>query len=306
MSCLLGTRIGLTTSAVAVAACASAPPKFAIEPAVPAFRAVAPLRSLYVGPRVTPPGNVYRFARVHETGRVEVTELTAVNGPGPWLAYEGEVDIPAPVARELLAAAEAAIDAVPGRAGATTTTPDDSRPCILALAPSPGAAVWQGCADQVLAARVLSAVPRLAPPSTETESECRGRVCRIRLTIAAPARRHDQFGEIVRDFAIDASGAFWCAAPAREARMAPNTLRVTRGQIRRGDAAPLFDWLLGDAARHAFEVGVAPRSSPAMTEAGVRILQANSGWTTVRRAHAASLTSRWTRIAGGLPVACRE
>jgi hypothetical protein len=310
MSRLFGMCIVLTTCVLAVAACASAPPQFAIEPASPAFRSVAAFRSFYVGPRVTPPGNLYRFARVYETGRVEVTELTAVNGPGPWLSYEGEVDIPAPVARELLAAADAAVNAVPSRADAATTTTtaasDDTRPCILAVAPSAGAAGWQGCGDQALAARVLSTVPRLAPRSTNTESECWARVCVIRLTFAAAARRHDHFGEIVRDVAIDASGAFWCAAPAPDAGVAPNALRVTRGQIRQADAASLFDWLLGDAARHAVNGGVAPRLPPAAAEAGVRILQADSGWTTVRPTQAASLTSRWTRIAARLPIACRE
>lgn len=319
MSRLFGTHIVLTTCVLAVASCASAPPKFAIEPAAPAFRSVAPSRSLYVGPRLTPPGSVYRFARVYESGRVEVKELTAVNGPGPWLAYEGEVDIPAPVARDLLAAADAAVKAVAGRADATTTTTtaattsDDTRPCILALGSSPGPD-WQGCADQDLAARVLSTVPRLDPSSTDSESEakfksgCQGRVCRIRLTFAAPTPtgRHDQFGEIVRDIALDASGAFWCAAPAPDGRLAPNTLRVTRGRIRDADAASLFEWLLGDAAREAVDSGAASPSSPATIEAGVRMLSAGSAWTTASPAQAASLTARWTRIADRLPTACRR
>lgn len=306
-------RLVLVTVALTAASCAR-PPKFATEPSAPALRTAAPSRSLYVGPRVTPPGNLYRFARIYETGRVEPRELDAVNGPGPWLAYEGEVNIPGPVARELIAAVAAAVNAIPGDAEATATAGDGTRPCILALESSP-AAVWQGCADRALAARVLSAVPRLGPSAaTSVESACQRRVCRIRLTFAAAAHRHDRFGEIVRDFAIDASGAFWCAAPAPGSRMAPNTLRVIRGQIRDADAALLFDWLLGDAARANVDRAnvdraVAPRASGGateVTEAGVRILQSGSGWTTVSQTEASSLISRWTRIAARLPTECRE
>lgn len=102
-------------------ACAGAPPPFAIElddaaRAEPGPGASPAAPSIYVGPRATPPPGEYRSARVFEDGRVDAREVFAVDGPGPWLTYEGRTAIAPEMARDALRAAEAAAaDAPPAR-----------------------------------------------------------------------------------------------------------------------------------------------------------------------------------------------
>ena len=111
--------------------------------------------SIHVGFASTPPPGDYRFVRLHESGRAEIREVLTVNGPGPWLTYEGVVSVPPATARAILRTADPThvTNAPPPLLGA---------PCVLGLASGTGV-VWQGCADGALARRVLADVPRLTP-----------------------------------------------------------------------------------------------------------------------------------------------
>jgi hypothetical protein len=284
-------RGGLPALLLGLAACAAAPPTFSVEPAAQVASSRGASRSLYVGYRSTPPPGHYRFARVYEDGRVEARELYAVNGPGPWLAYESDVAILTDSARELFRAVDATL---PGSAPA-----DDREACVLAVA-SPSGITWRGCAYPTIAARALAIVPTLGPP--EIGPSCTAAVCQIRLVDGAPALTHDRYGKTTRDLVLDASGAFWCAASAGQQRDQPNTLRVLQGRIRPADAPAVWQWLVGDSTRH--KDASEPRSS-AEPAIHVQIRGVGDDWTAVPSSAATALISRWTRIAPRLPAPCR-
>jgi hypothetical protein len=287
-------RSGAALSALAMglAACATAPPTFSVEPIARAAQTPEIWRSLYVGHASTPPPGHYRFARVYEDGRVQARELYAVNGPGPWLTYEGDLEIPVDLAREVFQR----VDAVPP----TAALADGRDACVLALA-SPSATTWRGCAYPDLAAHVLAIVPHLGPPGIAPS--CTGPVCQIRLVEEAPALTHDRYGTIRQDLMLDSSGSFWCAIPTGRSSDQPNTLRVVQGRIRSADAPAVWQWLIGEIAQdmHPLDERSQVQRAPRLQTRGV-----GADWTTVAASRATALASRWAQIAPHLPVPCRR
>jgi hypothetical protein len=291
---------GITVAALVtgMSACTSGPPDFAVEAPAPSegtdtaaqMLPSVPGASIYVGFTSTPPPGDYRFVRLHESGRAEIREVSTVNGPGPWLTYEGVVSVPPATARPLVQAA----DPVRLRAG---PPPVPGAPCVLGLA-STTALVWQGCADAALARRVLANVPPLTPGALV--SPCSRPLCEVRLVRGAPARQHERYGRIAQDIVFDASGAFSCAAASPD-RRTTNVLQVVRGRVRSADAGPLFDWL---AAAIAWPGGTrAPDDG--LGASGVVARGAGGVWTRIPTPQATSTWTRWARIATRLPPACR-
>jgi hypothetical protein len=247
--------------------------------------------SIHVGFASTPPPGDYRFVRLHESGRAEIREVLTVNGPGPWLTYEGVVSVPPATARAILRTADPThvTNAPPPLLGA---------PCVLGLASGTGV-VWQGCADGALARRVLADVPRLTPAALGIP--CTTAVCEVRLVRSTPARPHERYGRIVQDIVISASGAFSCATASPDRHETPNVLRVVRGRVRAADAGALFNWLAasidGSARPPVGDDGLAASGVVARGPGGV--------WTRVATPQATSTSIRWARIATRLPPACR-
>jgi hypothetical protein len=297
---------GLLTGA---AACVSGPPDFSVERSDRATGATAfappatTMASIDVGVPTTPPPGEYRVVRLYEDGRAEVQEVFAVNGPGPWLTYEGVVEIAPGAAREMLQAADAV-------RRAPSATGEAGAPCILAQASTTG--VWQGCVDSALARRVLSAVPRLAP--SEQAPRCAGQVCEVRFVRATPAEARQRYGRIIRDIVFDASGAFSCATapgppkPGGEGGSpddddSSNVLRVVRGQVRRADTSALFAWL---TAGMQDTKARGRTTANALAASGVLVRGDGADWTALATTKATVLTMRWARIAVRLPPACRQ
>jgi hypothetical protein len=292
------------------AACASGPPDFSVERAdrdANTAAVASPSRtmaSIDVGVPASPPPGDYRVVRLYEDGRAEVQEVFTVNGPGPWLTYEGVVEIAPGAAREILQAADAV-------RRAPSTPPEAGAPCILAQASTTGS--WQGCADSALARRVLSAVPRLAP--AEQAPRCAGQVCEVRFVRATRGEARHRYGRITGDIVFDASGAFSCATaprppkPRGEGGSPPdddgssNVLRVERGQVRRADASALFAWLT--AGIHGTKAR-GPTTSHALAASGVLVRGDGADWTALATTQATVVTMRWARMAVRLPPACRQ
>lgn len=280
-------------------ACASGPPDFALDAGVssngtdPAAQTppAAAGASISVGFASTPPPGEYRFVRLHESGRADIKEVLTVNGPGPWLTYEGVVSVPSTTARALVQAADLA---------RLTTAPPSvpGAPCVLALA-SATALVWRGCAEEALARRVMADVPALTPAAQG--APCSRPLCEVRLVRSAPARPHERYGQVAQDIVIDASGGFSCAIASPDRRETSNVLRVVRGRVRAADAGALFDWLSaaipGPAGPRAADDGLAA--------SGVVARGPGGAWTRVAAPQASATWTRWARIAARLPPACR-
>ena len=283
-------RVARALLLVGLQACAASQPPITAEPGAPAAPASAGARSLYVGYPSTPPPGQYRFVRVYDNGRVESREVHAVNGPGPWLTYEGEAQISPESTREIFREA----DSTPA-----PSSPGDSREaCVLGTVSAPGVA-WRGCADPELAARVLAIVPSLGPPNIDPG--CAERVCQIRFTRATQAPPHDLYGEIVQDVVLDANGSFWCARRASRQSDQPNTLQVVQGRLRGAEARTFMQWLIGDEVEHLNPSGA---SSAVQPISAVQIRGSQRDWTPLHTSDA--VTTRWARIAHQFPVACHH
>ena len=283
---------------VGVSACTSRAPDFAIafESSADGVRTSAETfrpgtgASIYVGFASTPPPGDYRFVRVREDGRADVREVLTVNGPGPWLTYEGVVSVPPATARAMIQATDGS--------RLSTAPPVSGAPCVLSLA-STTAPVWQGCADAALARRVISEVPSLMPAALGPS--CSRPICEVRLVRSAPAKGHERYGQVAQDIVIDASGAISCAAASQVRSDTPSVLRVVRGRVRAADAGALFDWLTdaipGPEGPRAADDGLAASGVVARGPGGV--------WTRVATPKADSIWARWGQIATRLPPACR-
>jgi hypothetical protein len=276
-----------------VSACASGPPTFVVEssdaPADAATRAEpsTPVASIAVGFVSMPPPGVYRSVRLHEDGRAETREVLAVNGPGPWVTYEGVVRIAPATARALVQRA----DAPPAAPAATDA------PCVLARA-SGGAIAWQGCADSALAERVLAEVVPVTP--AHVAPSCSRPVCQLRLVLAVPPRRHERYGRIRHDVVIDASGAFACATPSSDPREAINVLRVVGGRIASRDAGAVFEWLTAGVD----DVPAVPAPADGLAASGVVVRGRSGPWSRPTTTQATAIVERWAQIAPRLAPAC--
>ena len=157
------TVVTISALLLGMSACTSGPPDFALEAPSSSggtdtgaqMLPPAAGASIYVGFASTPPPGDYRFVRLHESGRAEIREVLTVNGPGPWLTYEGVVSVPLATARAIVEAAD------PARLSTAPPHPSEA-PCVLGLT-STTALVWRGCADSALALRVMAEVPALTP-----------------------------------------------------------------------------------------------------------------------------------------------
>ena len=282
-----------------MSACTSGPPDFALDaPASSGDSDTAAQMlpsaagaSIYVGfASTTPPGD-YRFVRLHESGRAEIREVLTVNGPGPWLTYEGVVSIQPATAREIVLAAD------PLRLS-TAPPPVSGAPCVLGLA-SASALVWRGCGDAALARRVMASVPPLT--AAAPGPPCSRPVCDVRIVRSAPARPHERYGQIAQDIVINASGAFSCATASPDRRETPNVLRVVSGRVRAADAGALFDWLAAGLPEPA-----GPRApDDGLAASGVVARGPGGSWTRVATPQATAIAMRWAHIAARLPPACR-
>jgi hypothetical protein len=291
--------VTLSALLLGMSACTSSPPDFALEAPSSsggtdtATQMLPPAAgaSIYVGFASTPPPGNYRFVRLHESGRAESREVQTVNGPGPWLTYEGVVSVPPATARAIVEAAD------PARLS-TSPPPASGAPCVLGLA-STTALEWRGCADSPLAVRVMAEVPALT--SAALGARCSRPVCEVRLVRSGPARGHERYGSVAQDIVINASGAFSCATASTERGEAPNVLRVLSGRVRAADAGGLFDWfaagLDGPAGPRALDDGLAA--------SGVVARGPGGAWTRVASPQATAMWMRWAHIATRLPPACR-
>jgi hypothetical protein len=270
-------------------ACSSGPPEFVVQRERAAPARAEKTRAFTIGSLATPPPGNYRFVKVYANGSVEQRELQTFNGPGRWVAYVGTVVISPSLARVTLATLD--------RTPAETAAGDASAPCVLAFE-SPTGSMWEGCAHPDMARQVLSQVPRLTAP--EVSSDCRSRVCQVRLLRQEPAARHEQTHAILQDVVFDQSGAFWCASGNDEPGAQVNTLRVERGSIAQRDAAGVFAWLTEDAER-----GLADnRSSPISDAVMARGL--GSDWIRLNSSESAAIRIRWQQIAPRLSRGCAE
>lgn len=277
---------------VAFGACAAPQPRFSVDPNTLAAPAAAASRSLYVGHPSTPPPGQYRFVRVYDNGRVESREIYAVNGPGPWLTYEGESEISPESTREIFGIADSTRAA---------RTPGDSRQaCVLGTVSAVGAA-WRGCADPALAAHVLAVVPALGPP--KIDPGCLERVCQFRLIRAVRPLAHDLYGKILQDVVLDASGSFWCATPGDRQGDQPNTMQIVQGRLRGVEPRTLLQWLVDDAAEH---LNRSHESSTVQPVSTVQIRGAERAWTPLDASDAATVISRWAQIEPRFPIACQQ
>jgi len=284
---------------IGVSACTSRAPDFAIdfqsssdgaEASAETFRSGTGA-SIYVFFASTPPPGAYRFVRLREDGRVDVREVLTVDGPGPWLTYEGVVSVPPATARAIVQATDASrLSSAP--------PPGSGSPCVLGLA-STTALVWKGCADAALARRVLTEVPPLTPAALGTP--CSRRLCEVRLVRSTATRGHERYGQVAQDIVINAGGAISCAAIPQDRSGAPNVLHVVRGRVRDADAGALFDWLAG-----AIPETAGPRAADdGLGGSGVVARGPGGVWTRVATPQATATGSRWGRIATRLPPACR-
>ena len=268
-------------------ACEAAPPAFSVEFHTP-LSDHRDSASLVAGSVQTPPPGDYRFARVYSDGSVEARELFTVNGPGPWLAYEGKFSVPVSVARQAVDEAQVAVrNSAAGSADG---------PCVLSVTSATGQS-WDGCVAPDLAARVLASVPRLTPPGV---SKCGAQVCQLRLLKETPARRHERYGITHQDIVLDVSGAFWCALPAQQPLNQILTLTVDQGRVPATSAERVFQWMIRDAQLSAN----ASEESPG-TEIRVQVRGADAIWRTVPPRSADAVQSRWKRISPRFPTSCQ-
>ena len=268
-----------------IVGCRAAPPSFVVErdPAVPA---VGNARWVSIGSPATPPPGEYRFARVRADGLVEARELFTFNGPGPWLAYVGRVQVTPSVVREAFAALDAT---APDWAHA-----DGAMPCVLAFESRSGV-TWQGCAYPAVAAQLLSKVPRLTAPGPVS---CDSRVCQVRILREGPERRHERRA-VERDIVLDWAGRFWCAMADPAVRGQAHTLRVERARIVPHDARRVFEWLTGDGELTPGK----PTSSPEADRVMVR--RRGAEWSTLDTSDGAAVRDRWEQLEHALPASCR-
>ena len=291
------TVVAVAVLLLGMTACSSGPPDFALDtPSSTGATDAQKLQSeagasIYVGFASTPPPGDYRFVRLHESGRAEIREVLTVNGPGPWLTYEGVASVPSATARAIVQAAD------PARLS-TAPSPVSGAPCVLGLA-STTAIAWRGCADEALARRVMATVPPLTPAALG--SLCPRPICDVRLVRSAPARRHERYGRIAQDIVINASGAFSCATASPDRGETPIVLHVISGRVRAADAGALFDWLA--AGLHG---PAGPRvPDDGLAASGVVVRGSGGVWTRVATPQATAMWMRWAHIARRLPPACR-
>ena len=298
MAPLAWTAVAIAALLLGMSACTSGPPDFALDAPSSSEATDTAARfpsaagaSIYVGFASTPPPGDYRFVRLHESGRAEIREVLTVNGPGPWLTYQGVVSVPPATARAIVQAADAS-------SLSTAPPPASGAPCVLGLA-STTAFVWRGCADATLARRVMADVPALTPAALGPS--CSKSLCEVRLVRSVAAGQHERYGQIAQDIVIDASGAFSCATASADRRQTPNVLRVVRGRVRAADAGALFDWLA--AGLHG---PVGPRApDDGLAASGVVARGSGGVWTRVATPQATAIWMRWASIGTRLPPACR-
>jgi hypothetical protein len=269
----------------ALSACAARPPQFAIEP-----EPFHPLRDrpvLAIGAASTPPPGVYRFARFDADGTAEVRELHTVNGPGPWLAYVGQVAIAPGAVGGALSDIE--------RAGRTGSPPvEEGTACVRAFRLESGE-VWEGCGYPGIAARLLARVPSIAPP--DPAPGCPAPLCQVRMLQERPAGRHEQQGLTEYDVVLDAAGRYWCARREPSADATAVTLRVHQGRILSDDVPALLRWIVPDTS--ASDAAATPASPH------VLIRGAESSWHAIAEPGGSRALARWRRLRSRLPDVCR-
>lgn len=288
---MISQRVAHVILVVGLQACTASQPPITAEADAPAAPASTASRSLYVGYPATPPPGQYRFVRVYDNGRAELREVYAVNGPGPWLTYEGVAEISPEPMREIFRA----VDTTP----AGSSPVDGRQACVLGNVSALGVA-QRGCSDPDVAARVLAIVPSLGPPAIDPR--CAERVCQIRFVRARRVGSHDLYGEIMQDVVLDVNGSFWCAAPAGRPSDPPNTLQISRGRMRGAEPRALLQWLGGDEVERLNPSGKASAVERITT---VQIRGSQRDWTSLDASGAMTVTSRWAQTASRFPLACR-